>query len=180
TPVALLPIGSAAYEIADPQTGTRTTVRADTLAELLPTAYMFYRSLPDTPLTVRGVMRFGLTGRRADLTRVLTMGLLGGLLSLVTAIISEPLFGDVLPRADVGTLSTLILAMAMSSVGVAAFSLVRGIAVLRTAGLMESTIQPAVWERLLRLPTGFFRGFTTGDLADRVNSVTMIRATLTS
>jgi ATP-binding cassette subfamily C protein len=179
-PVALLPVGEGAYEIVDPETGAAGRVDASKAAELLPAAYMFYRGLPDRPLTLSGVMRFGLAGRRADIARVLIMGLFGGLLSLMVPVISEPLFGAVLPRADIGTLATMILAMAMSAVGVAALALVRGIAVLRNAGRMEGTIQPAIWDRVLRLPTGFFRGFTTGDLADRVTGISSIRVILSA
>src|SRR3546814_2486583 len=45
---------------------------------------------------------------------------------------------------------------------------------------MDSSIQTAVWDRLLALPAPFFRRFTAGDLADRANSINAIREILKS
>ncbi|HEX5454134.1 MAG TPA: NHLP bacteriocin export ABC transporter permease/ATPase subunit [Stellaceae bacterium] len=179
-PIALLPLGGGdGYEIVDP-TGGRTRVDSKQAAALLPTAYMFYRSLPDAPSSVLRVMRFGIAGMRSDMLRVLEMGLLGGLLSLVMPMISEPLFSDILPRADLTTLGAVITAMAVAAFGAAGFEIVRGFSLLRLQGRMEATLQAAIWDRLLRLPTGFFREYTTGDLADRAMSVTSIRSVLTA
>ena len=38
---------------------------------------------------------------------------------------------------------------------------------LRIEGRVSATMIPAVWDRLLRLPTGFFARFSSGDLALR-------------
>jgi NHLM bacteriocin system ABC transporter ATP-binding protein len=179
-PVALLPVGTSAYDLVHPETGARIRVGRKQAEAILPTAYMFYRSLPDEPATVLKLMRFGVRGMRADIWRVLAMGLLAGLLGLVTPLISEPLFGDILPRSDVSSLGAVVLAMAMSTLGVTAFGIVRSFSLLRLQGRMEATLQSAIWDRLLRLPTGFFRQYTIGDLADRVTNITTIRSVLTS
>ena len=42
-----------------------------------------------------------------------------------------------------------------------------GALVLRIEGRVSATMIPAVWDRLLRLPTGFFARFSSGDLAFR-------------
>jgi ATP-binding cassette subfamily C protein len=179
-PLALLPLGAARYEAFDPDGGDRVAIGPREAASLLPTAYMFYRGLEDAPLKASGLVRFGLAGMGRDLARVLGMGLLGGLLSLALPAISDPLFSDVLPRADTSTLVAVVLALAMAALGAAAFELVRALSLLRVEGRMEAGIQAAVWDRLLRLPTGFFRNYTTGDLADRVTGVTAIRSVITS
>jgi ATP-binding cassette subfamily C protein len=179
-PVALLPIGATAYELVDPESGARQPIGLPEAAMLLPAAYTFYRSLPDLRATVAGVMRFGAAGMRADISRVFGMGLIAGLLALVTPMISEPLFGDILPRSDVATLAVVVLAMAMATIGTTAFAIVRGFSLLRLEGRMEAVLQAGLWDRLLRLPTSFFRQFTTGDLANRAMSITAIRTLLTS
>jgi ATP-binding cassette subfamily C protein len=179
-PVALLPVGTDGYEVVDPESGVRLPVGAREAARLLPTAYMLYRSLPDIPASVVSLMRFGVAGMRPDIARVIGMGLLGGVLALVAPMISEPLFGDILPRADVRTLTAVVVAMAMAALGNTAFAIVRSFSLLRLEGRMEAKLQAAVWDRLLRLPTGFFREYTTGDLADRTMNITTIRSVLTS
>ena len=47
------------------------------------------------------------------------------------------------------------------------FQAIQGLMVLRIEGRVSATLIPAVWERLLRLPTSFFARFTSGDLAWR-------------
>jgi NHLM bacteriocin system ABC transporter ATP-binding protein len=178
-PLALLPLKTSGYEVLDSARGERRGISEAEARTLLPTAYMFYRGFETAPVTAKGLVRFGLAGMSRDLSRVFAMGLLVGLLSLVLPMISEPLFSDVLPRADTRTLATVVLALAMAALGAAAFKLVRSFSLLRVEGRMEASIQSAVWDRLLRLAPGFFRNYTTGDLADRVMNVTTIRSVIT-
>ncbi len=57
----------------------------------------------------------------------------------------------------------VILALATA----AAFQAIQSLLVLRIEGRVSATLIPAVWERLLRLPSRFFAGFSSGDLALR-------------
>lgn len=179
-PLALLPLKTSGYEVLDTGRGERRQIDAREAQNLLPTAYMFYRRFETAPVTTGTLVRFGLNGIQHDLVRVLGAGLLGGLLSLVLPVISNPLFSNVLPRADTNTLGAVVLALAMAALGASAFELVRGFSLLRVEGRMEASLQAALWDRLLRLEPGFFRHYTTGDLADRVMSVTKIRSIITS
>jgi ATP-binding cassette subfamily C protein len=141
---------------------------------------MLYRSFGAAPVTGRSLLRFGFTGMGRDLLRVVGMGVLGGLLSLALPAISDPLFSDVLPRADTTTLGAVVLALAMAALGSSGFALVRSFSLARVEGRVEAHVQAAVWDRLLRLSPGFFRKYPTGDLADRVMNVTTIRSVVTS
>jgi NHLM bacteriocin system ABC transporter ATP-binding protein len=179
-PLALLPRQTTGYEALDPERGERMAIGAREAQSLLPTAYMFYRSFETAPIDVRSLVRFGLAGMGRDLARVLAVGFLGGLLSLALPLISNPLFSNVLPRADTNTLAAVVLALAMAALGSSGFELVRSLSLLRVEGRMEAGVQAAVWDRLLRLSPGFFRNYTTGDLADRVLNVTSIRSVVTS
>ena len=53
------------------------------------------------------------------------------------------------------------------AVATAAFQAIQSLMVLRIEGRISATLIPAVWERLLRLPSRFFAGFSSGDLALR-------------
>ena len=178
-PVALLPNKSSGYEALDPEKGTRYRIGALEAQALLPSAFMLYRGFETAPVTARDLLRFGLAGTSRDLLRVVIMGLLGGLLGLALPLISDPLFNDVLPRGEVNTLGTVVLALAMAALGGSAFELVRNFSLLRVEGRMEGRVQAAVWDRLLRLAPGFFQKYETGDLADRVLNLTTIRSVLT-
>ncbi len=179
-PVALLPLRNGGYEAVDPRSGERAIVDERQAMRLQPTAYMLYRGFEAAPGNARDLIRFGLTGTGRDLTRVIGMGLLGGVLSLALPLIIEPLFSDILPRADIHTLVTVVLALGMAALGSAAFELVRSFSLLRVQGRVEGSVQAAVWDRLLRLSPRFFRAYTTGDLADRVMSIGTIRSVMTT
>jgi ATP-binding cassette subfamily C protein len=69
----------------------------------------------------------------------------------------------------------LLIVCALANVG---FTLARGIALLRLQQRMASSVQAAVWDRLMRLPLTFFRPYTAGDLASRAMSIDGIQQTL--
>jgi len=52
-------------------------------------------------------------------------------------------------------------------------------AMLRLEGLIDFKLQAALIDRLLRLPAGLFRNYTTGDLVDRSMGIDAIRRILT-
>ena len=60
------------------------------------------------------------------------------------------------------------------------FGLVQGIAALRLEGRVSTTLQAAIWDRLLGLPVPFFRDYTSGDLTTRALGVEAIRETLST
>ena len=66
-----------------------------------------------------------------------------------------------------------------SAVAMIFISLTRGYALLRVEGKLDFSTQAAVWDRLLNLPTTFFRNYSAGDLAYRSLAISQIRAILT-
>lgn len=179
-PAALLPVSSRAYDVVDLASGARKRCDDAVALRLGPEAYAFYRPLPDKPLTIREVLRFGARGLLPDFRLLVVMGLLSGLLGLVLPIATGKLFSEILPMSDLPGHISIVVALIAAAFGNAAFETVRGLAALRVQGRMDGAIQAAVWDRLLRLPAGFFRRYSVGDLADRSTSIGAIREILTS
>ena len=177
--VPLLPLRRG-YEFVDPSNGARVRVAGDAARLVMADAWVLFRPLPNLPLSMRGLLRFGMAGGRGDLGRIVGAGLVGALLGLALPIATAPLFTDVLPRADMPSFAVILIAMAVATLAQSAFHLVRGFATLRLDGRMETEVQAALWDRLLRLPTDFFRQYSTGELADRVTGVTAIRTLLST
>ncbi|PAP81935.1 NHLP bacteriocin export ABC transporter permease/ATPase subunit [Rubrivirga sp. SAORIC476] len=166
--------------------GADQTVVTEAVADRVhPVAFTFYRPFPDRALSALDVARFGLAGGSRDLGAILAVGLVVGLLGLLTPYVTGELFQTAIPEADRGLLFQLIGALVASALGTAAFHATRGLALLRLESRMDVTVQAAVWDRLLKLPTGFFRRFTAGELASRAGAISSIRqllsgATITS
>ena len=74
-------------------------------------------------------------------------------------------------KAQLLTLSVFLVALAVSA---AVLQVVEGLVLLRIEGKIVPALVPAVWDRLLRLPTRFFSGFSSGDLALRAMGLSAI------
>jgi NHLM bacteriocin system ABC transporter ATP-binding protein len=177
--VALLPDGPAAYRAVTGRGAAAERVTAAFAAQLLPTALMLYRPLPEGVRNLGAMLRFAARGTGGDLRMIGLMGLLVSALGLLTPVALGLLMEHVLPHGDLGLHGALIAAMAGAALGAAGFSLVQAIAVTRLQARMDLAAEAAVWGRLLRLRPGFFRGHATGDLADRANGVSEIRREVT-
>lgn len=177
-PVALLPNGSSGYEAHDPVTGAVETVDETLNQRLHAFGYSFYRPFPNKELSAWDVFKFGAEQCRTDFLMILLMGVATGLLGLLTPIITGVIFNTIIPEAERLQLGQMVAALFACAVATGLFSLVRGLTVLRVESRMEASVQPAVWDRLLKLPTSFFRRFTAGSLASRAGGISEIRRLL--
>ncbi|MFZ2403789.1 MAG: NHLP bacteriocin export ABC transporter permease/ATPase subunit [Methylobacter sp.] len=178
-PVALLPDRhGSGYSLADPRDGRRKPVDEDSALMLDSNAVMLYRRLPDTPVSLGGLLSFGRHGNGRDFSRLLRMGFAAALLAMLTPIATGMLIESVIPRAAYNQHFQLIAGLAIAALGAAGFEIVKSYAMLRIEGRTDWALQAAVFDRLLRLPPTFFRDFTSGDLGDRTLGIQTIRETL--
>ncbi len=176
-PVVLLP-RRGGYDLYDPVAGSSTRIRDASLLE--PFAYSFYRSFPLKKMTSRDLLLFALSSVKTDLLMVILMGIAGGISSMVVPVVTGIIFDSVIPGADRGQLLQLTVFLLVGALATALFSLVRSFAVIRMEGRIDSVAQPAMWDRVLRLPVPFFRNYSAGDLAVRSLAVNQIRQVLTN
>jgi len=178
-PVALLQKSPHKYVMFNPATGETARVTKQNAAGIDPRAVMFYRSLPSHSLTGRDIFRFVLKGTgKADWLWVLVMGLFGGLLGMLTPIITGMVFDTVIPDGNRGLLIQIGFLMGAMALTSFAFEITRAFAVQRISGAAERDLQPAVWDRMLSLPAGFFKDYTAGELTQRAMSISQIQQIL--
>ncbi|MGW2035764.1 MULTISPECIES: NHLP bacteriocin export ABC transporter permease/ATPase subunit [Streptomyces] len=176
-PVALL-WRRGGYVAVHPGTGRETPVEKANAEEFEPRAVMFYRPLPDRPLGPLGLLRFSLRGTRADLLNLLLAGLVTVAVGALVPIATGKVLGEYVPKAQEDLIVQVCLAVMVSGVVAAAFTLLENLSILRLEGRIEAALQPAVWDRLLRLPTRFFTQRSTGELASAAMGVSTIRRLL--
>ncbi|MFD5506677.1 NHLP bacteriocin export ABC transporter permease/ATPase subunit [Streptomyces sp. NPDC127051] len=177
TPVALL-WRRGRYEAVDPATGARERIRQGNAAAFAPDAVMFYRPLPDRKPGLLHLMRFSVRGSGQDL-RSLVLGGLGAVgLGALVPVATGRVLGTYVPHAEDSLIVQTALALIATGVVSAAFMLLQNVSVLRMEGRIEATLQPAVWDRLLRLPVTFFAGRSTGELAAAAMGISSIRSVL--
>jgi NHLM bacteriocin system ABC transporter ATP-binding protein len=174
-PVAIIPADKGGYYAVDPLDGRTFAITEESAATIAPMAHTFYRPLPETAITLKTLMRFGLQDSRGDLLIVLAIALAGALLGLVPAMVMRSYFNDVVPSADRQQLWQLTALLVTCAIAGALFNLTRAAALLRIETRLSHSIQSAVWDRLLSLPIGFFRQYAAGDLAVRAMNIDAIR-----
>lgn len=139
---------------------------------------MFYRPLPKVADKPVGLLQFGIRGYEKDAAGILAIGAAGSLLGMVVPQATAILVDSAIPDSDRVMLWQLGLALFAIACGQSAFQMSRGILSLRVENAADSALQPAIWDRLLRLSPGFFRQYSSGDLLSRTMSASAIRQKL--
>ena len=173
-PVALIPRGPRAYDLLDPVEGRRVPVDRGVASTLAAFGFTFYRSLPAGALRLRDIARFASWGTRQDVRTLVLVGLLGAGLGLAVPIATGFLFDTVIPSADRVQLWHLFGGLVVAALAAATFELTRVFATVRLESRVVPSLQMAVLDRLIHLPSPFFRRYTAGDLGDRAVRVTVI------
>ena len=178
-PVALLPMGRTGYCVFDPESQRLQRVDEALAADLEPKARQLYRPFPLGSLKPWDIARYALTGTRTDLFMVVGIALLTGVLGLVMPLATGQLFDQVIPEANRVLLLQIGLGLLAVLFGQLLFDLGRGVALVRLETRMSASVQSAVWDHLMSLPSRFFRGYSSGDLATRAQGVDAIRGLAT-
>ncbi|MFJ4888553.1 NHLP bacteriocin export ABC transporter permease/ATPase subunit [Streptomyces sp. NPDC088788] len=176
-PVALL-WRRGGYIAVHPSSGRETPVEKANAAEFEPRAVMFYRPLPERRLSPLRLLRFCLGGTAGDLRNLAISGLVTVAIGALVPIATGRVLGEYVPKAQHGLIVQVCLALMVTSVVSAAFMLLQNLTLLRMEGRIEASLQPAVWDRLLRLPTTFFTSRSTGELASAAMGISAIRRLL--
>ena len=179
-PVALL-WRRGGYEAVQPgDRAGETPVEQANAEEFEPRAVMFYRPLPERPLSPLAAAALQPARHRAaTCANLLLGGLVTVALGALVPIATGQVLGEYVPKAE----TSLIVQVCAGGDGrrassSAAFMLLQNLTMLRMEGRIEATLQPAVWDRLLRLPTTFFTERSTGELASAAMGISAIRRVL--
>ncbi|SKB13850.1 Cyclic nucleotide-regulated ABC bacteriocin/lantibiotic exporter (fragment) [Planktothrix sp. PCC 11201] len=175
TPVALLPNPGNYYILFDPIKRTKKRVTKAVAQTLSPEFFVFYRPLP--PIIHHGVelFQFGIKGYEKNLITIIMLGIFATLLGMVTPQATAILVNSAIPDSDRLLLGQIGLILVAATIGRSAFSLAQAILSLRVENGADSALQPAVWDRLLKLKPAFFRNYSSGDLLTRLMAVSQIR-----
>ena len=178
-PLAVLAGRRRGYRAIDSESGASFRIRQKRARAMASQGVVFYAPLPDAIEGAKNTLKFALHRRGRDLRTLVATGVLGGLTALLVPILTGQILAEVLPRANVAGWTAALGALLLAAFGNAAFGIVQGMAILRLEGRVDERLQAAIWSRVLALSAPFFRDFTAGDLAERVNGISRMRTRLT-
>ncbi|TWB77841.1 NHLM bacteriocin system ABC transporter ATP-binding protein [Nitrospirillum amazonense] len=180
SPLALSPGGRGRYTVYDPDTRVARPLPAAEAVLLAGQAYALYPPLPDQALTPGSLAKGLLRARMGDIATLAGGTLLAGVFTMGVPLAMGYLLEGAIPDSNLGRVVQVAVALALLAVMTLLLRLATQLTMLRIEGLEGSRVQAAVMDRLLRLPTGFFRGYSTGDMATRVMAVARLEKTLTA
>lgn len=167
-PVALFPDRNG-YKIFDPQEMHWQKVTAQIAEKLKMKAFCFYELLPDKKITPKDLFRFTRKQLSSfDFISLAAAALAVSIISLFFPIITGFLLDDIIPLSQQSSMITIGLFLAFFLPVQLLFRFMQMLIQVRAETKIHSSLQAAVWYRVLHYKTTFFRNFSAGDLAGRI------------
>lgn len=177
-PLCLIPTSPSRYQVFDPAHGELGPFQESTVEGFSPQAVMLYRPLPNKTVRFFDLCRMIVFETRRDAKTLLLMGVIGGLIGMVTPVATGLIFDEIIPEAARSQLWQLILILLALGMAKSIFDLTQSFASIRMQGKVDHALQAALWDRLLALPAPFFRQFTAGELASKSFGINTIIQTI--
>ena len=173
---AFVPTAPGEYKIITRQNPDGIKLTDKEAKKIDPSAFECYGGFPTRELKIWDLLKFIFKQCWvADYKTVIAVGLFSGLIPLVMPIVTETIFQDIIPILDRQGLATVTQVTMVTSFTMASLGIVRTIAVMRITTRIDMATEAALWNRLLTLPTKFFRQYTSGELASRMSGMSTIK-----
>ena len=141
-------------------------------------AYSIFKSFPQK-INLYSLLSFALEGRMGDVLFLLLTTISGTLLGFVPPIVLGVLLSKAVPSSDIFLAWEFVGLLIVVSLGNALFSLTKSISQMRLETLLNTNVQTAVWDRVMKINPKFFTKYTPGELIDKIDNISEIRELLT-
>ena len=167
---AILPRGGSAVRV-DGVTRTRSRFEGEAAAA---DTVVITGALP-ARATWRALVWWSVRRRRSQVTALLLLSLVGGVIGLLLPLATAALFAYAVPLGNPRMAAGILIAFALGSAGGALIVVARNIIGIRLRDVSDARLSPGVMAHLLRLPMPFFRRMPTGEILNRTLSVETAR-----
>lgn len=178
-PCALVPHSKGSYKVIRPD-GTDEGFLNEQIVKQFVQIWRFIPQFIDAPLTLPSVIKLAYKSIQKDWLYWISlhMGIL--ILGLGASYLSAAIFNTAVPLASLGILRQILLWLFLTSILLITLEFIQMTAFLRISVKANSTLQSALWDRLLRLPLRFHRNYMIGDLVDRAFGFDSLQHLITS
>ena len=171
-PVALLPGKFSGYVYYDGDQGKQRRITGKNADLFSEEAIVFYDALPLKKLNIGDIFRFILKKiSMADLIFFLILALAVTGVGMVTPVLNRLVFSNVIENSELQPLFAILAFMIAVSLSSLLLSSVKDLTMSRVTGKIQSTVQAAVFARMLLLPARFFKRYSSTDLSTRMSGV---------
>jgi NHLM bacteriocin system ABC transporter ATP-binding protein len=173
--VALIPKGLSGYTFLDYNTGKREKVNAKNAEEFETTALCFYRPLPLRELKAWDFIKYIFDSLAlADIVLVAVASLFIAVIGLITPKVSNLIFSGITDSGNVTALGAAAVLLVCATTSSAIFGIIKKIMLGRIEQKISVNVQAAMMMRTLSLPATFFKDYSSGDLAERLDYLDIV------
>ncbi len=173
-PTALIPSGASGYKYLDPETGTMRKLRAADERLFADEAIAFYKPFPTKALTVKDICRYIIDSIDGpSKAGYFGFALVATAVGMLIPWITEILFSDIVSIGSGEALAAIAVFMILASLSAQLFGTVQELYLQRISLRLNISIESATMMRILTLPSDFFKDYSAGDLAQRVQNMNL-------
>ena len=176
-PVALIPEKWGGYQCILPLSKKSERVTQEVAFHIQRNAAMFYKPFPNIRISVKELVKFAFSSHKMpqDAFLFMALGLVSALVGLLIPLLTKVFIDSIIPQAAKNMCVQITVLVFWCVLSAMAFDFIKALALTRMEARSDSLLQPAIMDRLLKLPVGFFKDYTSGSLAQKVLAVSQIR-----
>ena len=176
-PAALIPQKMGGYACILPESKKNEQVTEEIARHIHQSAYMFYRPLADSRISIKELFAFAFSSRKMmlDAFHFVMLGLISAVVGLLLPFITRIFIDSIIPQAAKSMAGQIAVIAFLCVFSAMVFDFIKTLAITRMEARSDSLLQAAVMDRLLKLPVGFFRDYTAGELSQKVFAISQIR-----
>ena len=166
--VAFIPGKISGYYYTDPETGKKKLLNHKTEKLFDDEAILFYMPLPQKQLSIIDLLKFMVNIlTTSDIVIYFIIMALATLLGMISPIITQVLFSDVVESKSISVLVGISIFMICYSITQLLFSLYQSFVNERIGTKQNIIVQAAIMSRMMSLPARFFKDYSSGELSQR-------------
>ena len=163
--LTLLPGPFGGYVYVDPKTGRRVRVTEAEEKRIGEEAYCFYKPLPGRKLELKDLIRYMFGTLSAwDLISFGLAALIITLTGMLVPKLNRILMGQVVDSGSRQLLAAVVSFLLFASIGSILLAIIRSLLLTRISMKLSLNTQAASMMRVLSLPAGFFKKYSSGEL----------------
>ncbi len=179
--VALIPTGFSGYRYRDMETGKHVKINGKNQELFEEEAIAFYKPLPLKELGISDLMRYILgTLSPADFVMAGASALAVTLIGMLSPKLNNLLFSRVIEDGSTQILLAITVFMICVTLSSLLINGVKSLIIARINIKMGISVQAAVMSRLMSLPAGFFKNYSSGELSARAQCINSLCEMLVS
>ena len=179
--VALIPAGFSGYRYRDMETGKQVKINGKNQELFEEEAIAFYKPLPLKALGISDLMRYILgTLSPADFVMTGASALAVALIGMLSPKLNNLLFSRVIEDGSTQVLLAITVFMICVTLSSLLINGVKSLIIARINTKMGISVQAAIMSRLMSLPAGFFKNYSSGELSARAQCINSLCQMLAS